>query len=379
MQQQDYTKPDINNLLVQSLIGPVSEKERALVDAWLKESKDNLRYFDQLKDIYFLGKITKNPSGFNKETSLEKVKSRYYRIKYNEITERKRTLNYRRIVAIAATFVIALGLGFYLKSLVTSHNATVSGLSKVYNEIVAPKGSRSQVKLPDGTIVWLNAGSTLKYPMNFLEGDREVFLSGEAFFDVAKIEKKRFIVKASDLAIKVWGTKFNVKAYPEEKTIETTLVEGSVSIEKLKGSSKIKETYLTPNQTAIFYKADNSHTIIAENSKLNKAVPKSNVTVKEKVNTVLYTSWKDEKWVLEGETLGELAVELERRYNVKIMFENGSIKKYRFNGIFTNETFEQLLEIIKISAPIDYTITNNEVLLKENTNSKSKYDQFLTR
>jgi transmembrane sensor len=379
MEKQNLSNLNIDSLLVKYIIGPASEAERNTVETWLKESKANQNYFNQLKDIYLLGKTTKQPSGFDAGQSLQRIKGNYYQAKYAGEMDNRKILRFRRHLLVAAIFVAAMGLGFLLKSALALKEKPVIHMARIYNVVMAPRGSKSKIILPDGSIVWLNAGSSVKYPMNFLQGDREVFLSGEAFFDVAKVKNKRFIVRASDLAIKVWGTKFNVKAYPEEKTIVTTLVEGSVSIQKIKNTSRVKETYLSPNQTAIFFKeTGKEHVIDNNNAALNKVEPKPSMVVKEKVNTILYTSWKDDKWVIEGITLGDLASELERRYNMNIMFENNSIKHYRFNGIITNETLEQLLEVMKISAPIDYTISNNNVLLKENKSSKDKYDQYLT-
>ncbi len=369
----------MDEMLVQYLIGPISEPDRKTIEEWLLESPENLKYFNSLKDLYFLGRITSGNIKFDKEQSLERIKSRYYRLKADEIPEKKNNFRIRYWTAIAACFVLAVGLGFYLKSVFTGSEPMPAQTAKAYNEITAPMGSRPKIVLPDGSIVWLNAGSTLKYPMNFLTDNREVQLSGEAFFEVSKMPDKRFVVNASDIAIRVWGTKFNVKAYPEEKTIETTLVEGSVSIEKLKGKSKEKATYLSPNQVAVFYKADEDSRIMVRDQALEQVDAKSRMLIKEKINTLLYTSWKDEKWVIEGEQLGDLATELERRYNVDIIFDNNSIKNYRFTGTFTNETFEQLLEIIKMSAPIDFSVNNNTILLKENSSSRKKYDKFLTR
>ncbi|HEX3006754.1 MAG TPA: FecR domain-containing protein, partial [Bacteroidales bacterium] len=255
MEKNNYTPLDIDDLLIRYLIDSVTDDEKVRISTWLAESADNRKHFDNLKDIYHLGKVTKTPSGFDKDKSLERVRSRYYRYKYEEVSGEKRTTPRRsRILAavlVAATIFAAFGLGFYMHSVVAKQ--PVQSSEVVYNEVSSPAGSRSQAVLPDGTKVWLNAGSKIRYPMEFLNGDRQVTLSGEAYFEVSKMKDKRFIVKAGDLAIKVWGTKFNVKAYPEENTIQTTLVEGSVSILNTK-ENKRGETYLQPKQTATYYK-----------------------------------------------------------------------------------------------------------------------------
>jgi ferric-dicitrate binding protein FerR (iron transport regulator) len=383
MEENNYKPLDMDDLLVRYLIDSVSDDEKVRIDNWLAESSDNRKHFDNLKDIYHLGKVTKTPSGYDKDKSLERVRSRYYRYKYEEVSGRKGTAQRRpsilAAVSVAATILVAFGLGFYLHSVVVKQPAQSSEV--IYNEVSSPAGSRSQAVLPDGTRVWLNAGSKIRYPMEFLNGDRQVTLSGEAYFEVSKMKDKRFIVKAGDLAIRVWGTKFNVKAYPEENTIQTTLVEGSVSILNTK-EIKPRETYLQPKQTATYYKDPANEEKIPEPQKPSKApepVQDSELQVQDKINTVLYTSWKDEKWIIEGKTLGQFAVEMERRYNVKIDFENDYIRNYRFNGIFRDETFEQMLQVIKLSSPVDFSINYNNILIKEDSNIRKSYDKYLRR
>jgi ferric-dicitrate binding protein FerR (iron transport regulator) len=382
--EQNHYNSEIDDLLIRYLIGSVSVLEKQEAIDWINSNKDHARYFDQLKDIYQLGKVIQKPSGFDKEKSLERIKLKFYQTKYFELKnpgnpQVHRKFSYKLALSIAAVFFLALSLGFFARFFMEAKTLLPVSQSLVFNEITAPLGSRTHVVLPDGTRVWLNAGSKIRYPMNFLDGDREVALTGEAYFEVKKAEKKRFIVKTSDLAIRVWGTKFNVRAYPEDATIQTTLVEGSVSILKLKGKNPEKETFLVPNQTAIFYINGRKPAEQKVNEKATVAKSDSMVKIEPLVKTILYTSWKDEKWIIEGQTLGYLAKEFERRYNLQISFDNEAIKNYKFNGILTDETFEQVLKVIKLSAPIDFTVTNNQVLLKENTNAKNHYDKYLKR
>ncbi len=386
MELMESYNSELDDLLIRHMIGSSTEEENNTISGWLSESKENRLYFDRIRDIYFLGKTLRSPSGFSPEKSLNKIKYKYFKLRLAEENrdfekQKTRKIKNRAILAVAATALLLVSLGFNFRNLFQSDVRVASDIPLVYNEINTPKGSRTHITLPDGTKVWLNADSKIKYPMDFFRGDRKVTLTGEAFFDVKKYPKKRFIVNTSDIAIRVWGTKFNVKAYPEEAIIQTTLVEGSISILNLKGNSKEKETYLSPNQTAVYFRDKANKEYIADATDAPAAARPSPraVKIENKVNTILFTSWKDPKWIIEGQSLGDLARELERRYNVNIRFDNESIKKYRFNGILTDETFEQVLEIIKVSAPINYKIKSNQVLLEENPDSKTKYDQFLNR
>ncbi|NJK93557.1 MAG: FecR family protein [Bacteroidales bacterium] len=377
---QKFSQEDLDDLIIRYLNGETSSSEVTFIQNWVSEDHSNKEYFDQLRKIHFLGNISGEPSGFDPRKSLERIKRKYYEYKYHEIKgDSARVIRFsprKLAISVAAVFIFALGIGFLLQNLLNTKSGNSTAVA--FNEIVAPLGARSNVTLPDGTKVWLNAGSRIRYAMNFLKNEREINLSGEAYFEVAKVKGSRFIVHTGQLDIKVWGTKFNVKAYPEEKTIQTTLVEGSVSIVKTGSKTRKAETFLVPNQTAVFYKNKSSDNN-AKIEKLTKPEPGNilPLEVKKEVNTILYTSWKDSKWVIEGQTLGEFAEELERRYNVEINFEDETLMNYKFNGILANETLEQILEIVKISAPVDYEVIANQVTLKGNKTSKNIYERFL--
>jgi ferric-dicitrate binding protein FerR (iron transport regulator) len=207
----------------------------------------------------------------------------------------------------------------------------------------------------------------LKYPVLFEKENRKVFLEGEAFFDVTPDKKKIFLVKTSDITIKVFGTQFNVKSYPEENKVTTTLVEGLVAIET--GDKNKPDTYLKPNQTATFFKSKSvefteSKSLIKTESN-NSGKPSSNgLVVANEADPAPVISWKDKRWVIDSEELGQLAVVFERRYNVKISFADSTLKKSTFTGTLTDETFEQVLKIIQLSAPVRFDVKHNIVTIK---------------
>jgi ferric-dicitrate binding protein FerR (iron transport regulator) len=282
-------------------------------------------------------------------------------------------------VSSAAAVFIAFFLGIYFNK--QSSLKLVNTQSLAYNQIIVPLGAKSQVILSDGSKVWLNAGSKLKYPVSFLNGSREVFLEGEAFFDVTKINHKQFIVKTSNLNIKVYGTQFNVKAYSEENQIQTTLVKGSVALEPLLDNNNTVY-FLKPNQTATFFKSNS--TIKTTNNQLNnpdseKGKADEGIFVVNKIDPLPIISWKDKEWIFKGEELGQLAVKLERRYNVKISFEDISLKTYKFSGTITDLTFEQVLMVIQLSAPILFNIDGNNVVFKGNSMYRNKYDKMILK
>lgn len=372
----------IDEVLIKYLTGYATEKERDIARAWINENPEHAEYFDELKNIYQLTGIIRQPSGFNTEEGWNRVKAGYFKMRLE--TELKNKKAFRRKVFIgvslssAAAILIIIFIGFYGNLFpFKSNNNNVTA----YNEVVVPLGAKSKITLSDGTKVWLNAGSKLRYPVDFLSDSRVVYLEGEAYFSVTKNKHKQFIVKTSNLDIKVYGTQFNVKSYPEENLIQTTLVEGAIAIETHSGRNK-KIIYLKPNQTATYYKSllvNQTSTHQPQQLPAKVApIPGKNIEIKEKVNLVPITSWKDHDWVIVGEELGQLAIQFERRYNVIITFKNESLKKYKFSGTLADETFEQVLKIVQLSAPILYSINGNKVDFRVDPTYQKKYDKMIT-
>ena len=220
-------------------------------------------------------------------------------------------------------------------------------------EIVAPVGSRTAIRLPDGSEVFLNHGSKLKYPVQFSKECREVVLSGEGYFDVAHDPEKVFIVKAGGLNIKAMGTAFNVTAYPDEEVIGTTLVEGEVNIDQVNQEEK-------PATIGIL--APSEH--VSYNVKTGRMSSASGDIEK-------YIAWKDGKLVFKRETIVQVTNKLARWYNVEFEFGDERVKEFTYTVTFVNETLLQILDLMKIATPIDYAIIPRKKLA-DGTFSKQK-------
>jgi ferric-dicitrate binding protein FerR (iron transport regulator) len=374
----------MEEILIKYLAGSASDNERELVLQWIKEDPSHMKSFEDLKIVYLTSKTVQKPSGFDKEENWRKIQSRFYKEKYlaekNALTSFRRKVIVLSVASSAAAILIAFILGFQVhKKSLARQQETLA----LYNEIVVPAGAKSHIILSDGTKIWLNASSKLKYPGSFSQGSRIVYLEGEAFFDVKKDKKRMFIVRTSNLDVKVYGTQFNVKSYPEENVIQTTLVNGSVAIEPHGPQNNKKTLFLKPNQMAIFYKngtiapSNESPAISHEPAKTDKA--SEELVIKPLNNPVPVTSWKDNRWIIMSEDLESLAIKLERRYNVKISFADESLKRYKFSGTLKNETFEQVLRIIQLSAPITFHIDGNIVIFQEDPMYKKKYDKMISK
>lgn len=260
---------------------------------------------------------------------------------------RKLYLFFARVAAVLLAVAGSFWLGYSLFS-----KFQTDAIRESFNEIIVPVGEKSQIVLPDGTHVWINSGSRFKYPVNFGIVSREVALEGEAYFDVTQ-RGNEFIVNTHDAEIKVLGTAFNVKSYPEDLRTQTTVVRGLVKvISKEKG---IKPVLVRPDQMAVIRKSPDKNISPINNRK---------VAIIENVNSTVVTSWKDQLLVFADETFEDLAIKMERWFNMKIRIDDNSLKKERYTGKFVNnETIYQVLEAIAVTTPIKYGIENDEIII----------------
>ena len=234
--------------------------------------------------------------------------------------------------------------------------------------VVAQKGSKTRTRLPDGSTVWLNAGSRIEYEPSFSNSSREVTLFGEAYFDVVKQKGRPFIVHAGSIHIRVLGTAFNVKSYPEDKTVETTLIHGLVQITRV-GDKKQEPLYLHPNQKIVLSQSTGDD-VPAASTGVSKPTRNTNVispitnldsTIKE--NERAETAWIYNRLYFRGDDFEELAKKLERWYNISIRFQDETVRHLRFNGSLEDETVEEAFHALKTAVPFQYKINNNEIIV----------------
>lgn len=229
-------------------------------------------------------------------------------------------------------------------------------------EILTANGTKTNTILPDGSKVWLNSGSKLTYK-TFNNSLREVELEGEAYFDVIKDAKRPFIVHTNLIDIRVLGTAFNVKSYPNEKTVEASLVRGLIEVTRL--DKPDKKVMLHPNEKITVLKKVLSETeTVTSKATIDKATVVANYkitgfTYSKADNSVIETSWTDNKLAFEDMPFEELAVLMERWYGVKIIFKDESVKKISFSGSFIRETVTEAFEALKLNGDFNYKINNN--------------------
>jgi ferric-dicitrate binding protein FerR (iron transport regulator) len=370
-----------NNILIDALLnkflqGKLTYAERKQMYDMLNDTSNEQAF----KDILFrhLSEFTGEMPYYNKGVDFDSMYQNILTSIHQE-DDSARKLTIRKVAlyaaSAAAVFITAFLLGRFIPD--STDKSIKTFVASTYNEVSAPYGSRSEVKLPDGTVVMLNAGSTLRYKSDFNLNNRNISMAGEAYFKVAKNAEIPLIVNVGSINIRAVGTEFNIKAYDEEGTIETTLIEGKVEISSEGGEMK-QPLDLVPNQKAIFYKSEESFVLEKTETKPVKPQPVKvtydNILISPRTDVDQIVAWTEGKMILRGENLFNLCTELERKYDVKIVFRNEEIKNCKFNGVLLDETLEQVLNVLRMTAPINFTLDGKTVYLDSDA---GKLNDFL--
>lgn len=274
---------------------------------------------------------------------------------------------YRKLLfigaSVAAACVIAIAALIYKNR--ADNETPIAATAQ--NLVSTRNGSKTKLTLPDGTQVWLNSGSNIAYGNDLNGPTRQVTLKGEAYFDVAKDVNRPFIIHTDAIDIKVLGTAFNVRSYPDEKITETSLIKGSVEITLRHDVNK--KIILNPSEKLI---VKNDSVTVADVKSVNSNSASAPVLSLTNVHYVdkshdslsMETLWTKNKLVFDGETLEEVALKLERWYGVTVIIQSDKLRKTEYNGIFYNENIDEVLYALKLSGNFNYTIRKNEVIIK---------------
>ncbi|MGM5469990.1 FecR family protein [Flavobacteriaceae bacterium LMO-SS05] len=385
----------LGKIIFKKLSGNTSEKEELLFLEWYHSTKRNKVIFSRLKEMKENGYDISVLLTLNSEKAWSKVlnKSTVSNAKVKKVWFSRAMLKY------AAMFIGVLGLGYgyyWTQTSFNAHNSThfntnsitlqlsdgsikeisltqpqtiidangnhiitnqdnnvldYSNVTKAkdiaYNTLNVPYGKRFKIILSDSSIVHLNAGTSIKYPVKFINGkNRKVFLSGEAFFEVSKDKENPFIVSSGNLNVRVLGTKFNISAYKEDLKINTVLVEGSVSLYSSDHLFKEKQsTLLEPGFKAAWD-------------------TKGKVGI-EKVDTEIYISWVDGKLIFRKTLFKDIIIKLERHFNVSIKNNFKELDLQMFTATFDKESIIDALDSFKESTPFNYEINGREIVISQ--------------
>jgi transmembrane sensor len=251
-----------------------------------------------------------------------------------------RTKWWKRVAVAAAAIIVASTAYWYIArndkdpskdSLVEKHNA---------------RGTKSTIELTDGSKIWLNADSKIKYPSVFAGNTREVYLNGEAFFEVAKNPSKPFIIHLANGTVRVLGTSFNIRAYDNEKVVETSVATGKVAfIPKYQAKLQKQDTlFITPNNKVRYLLKEDLANVVTTIAAEDKA-------------------WTEGRLIFRGITFDEIAIELERYFGKEVRFVDEEMKSKRLTGSFQNNSLDEIMFYLSKSTDFNYKITNSELLI----------------
>jgi ferric-dicitrate binding protein FerR (iron transport regulator) len=358
--------------MARSLSGEATPEEQNELKHLLQNDEALQQHYDVIQRLWQNNKQPYNADGGEEQKLQQIFKLANSEEKSPDAELLKKSFHKKRkrgIKKFAIPFLVAIILVFSFVLWLNSNVITTPQTKSASQIVEAKNGSRTRTILPDGSTVWLNAGSTIAYEGD-MDGElREVHLTGEAFFDVVKVPSKPFIVHASGVDIKVLGTSFNVKSYPADKTIETTLIKGLVQV-IVKGTAQQKPIVLHPNEKLTLQKnaADNSATLSHKNtsnpstSLINFQVTPIDTTASEAAH--IETAWVYNKLAFHGDSFEELGKKLERWYNVEVVFEDDKVKLLNFNGSFEDESLEQAFKALKTAVPFNYKIIGHKIYIK---------------
>lgn len=331
----------IEELIVSWFEKKITPQDIDTLEKWKAESEENRQLFTDsvkvLEGIDQLRRMKKYDAG----TAINHVNARIDKHQKGRFME-----FFKKVAAVLVLPLLITSLFLFFTR--TKDNSEPQA---AWHTLSIPAGMRSEIYLPDSTKVYLNSKTSLSYPLIFSKEVREVNLTGEAYFEVAENKSVPFVVNAGSINIEVTGTEFIATNYTHEKTTEIVLIEGGLNLFQgtFLGESK-NITTLKPGEKAVFTNNDNKLAI-------------------NRVNTDKYLAWKNGLLVFQDDTMPEVVRRLNRWFNVDIQLQGEEIQNWTYTAIFEDESLEQVLELLKISAPIEYSVKRRE-LKTDNTFSK---------
>lgn len=332
-------KEHIDELIATCLSNGWDKDAQNELKEWIAASAENEKYFMQQQEIWFSAVSAKEEAIYNKEKAFEHFKSRLasQEIKSDASRKQFRLTGFWCYAAVAALLCLVSYFSYW-----RGGASVKEGFSDIVVE--APLGSRTKLSLPDGTLVWLNAGSRMTYSQGFGVENRKLELSGEGYFEVKRNEEVPFLVKTNSLQVAVLGTKFNFRDYLDDAEAIVSLSEGKVVLNNL--LKRNKEVFLSPNERVV----------------LNKQSGKMKVETAAVSNAL---QWTNGYLFFDEELLPDVAKELERSYNVKIHIASDSLNIFRFYGNFVRreQSIQEVLEALSATRKIRYTMDGRNITL----------------
>ncbi len=326
---------DVLASIVRTLDGVADSEEIAELNAWIGKSPVNRQYFEQLRNIWDAtdGKI--DLEKIDVSLAFDKVLT-----KVPQLSIKKTFWFYWQKAAAVIVFPLLLSglIWMYLQK----GGSLDASDGTVYNEVFTAIGTRSSLILADSSRVWLNSGSSIRYPMKFTGKDRTVYLKGEAYFEVKSDVSRPFTVRTTSLEVLATGTKFSVTEYDSNPGTEVTLISGKLQVNGSDDNPELAET-LSPDEHFVFNR-------------------ETKMKVSSFGDTYKYISWKDGVLMFRDEPFDSVLQKISQFFNVDIELRSDELRSYRYYATFKEESLEEILKLLKISAPINYKEVYREPL-----------------
>jgi transmembrane sensor len=332
-----------SQLITNYISGECSEAEQLQVEEWIKTDPSVKNEVESLKKIY----NSKLETGLLEQTNdawdyvHDKIHSRTNEIHVNKYNINPLTF---RILKAAAILLVIIG-GYFISAQIGLFKKNIKP-ELIWVERAALPGERLKMILSDSSTIILNADSRIKYPDRFINNSREIYLEGEAFFEVSKDTNKPFIVRTGEIITTVLGTKFNVKAYSKETEISVSLVEGKVKVSAGKENTENKNIILKPSQQLTYNKVDK----------------KDSVGLFDEEKAI---GWKDKKLKFEKEPLEKILIALERSYGVKFELADKSYASWKVSANFNNASITSVIEVLKNLTNLKSRIIRENDIIKK--------------
>ena len=336
MNEQSLHTDTANDWITGYLTNSLTPEETQSLQEWLNASEENRKYFSDMQEVWIAASNETDDSSFNKDKAYQLFLKQTEATPQQGINKRK-AFQLRPWMYAAAMIIVVFICGTI---------AFQSGKSVIRNQLTqisieAPYGSKTKLYLPDGTLVWLNAGSKMSYAQDFGINERSLNLSGEAYFEVTRNEEIPFKVHTEELDVKVLGTKFNFRNYKDDLEAKVCLLEGKVAL-----NTRQKETILHPDQQAL----------------LDKKTGKLFVSG---TKAAYSAEWTNDRLYFDEALLPDIVKELERSYNIKITIADAALNSVRFYGNFRRreQSIREIMDVLSSTDKMTYTIEGKNIVI----------------
>lgn len=325
-------KDQIQSIIIAYLSGKATEEDVHILEEYVKQSPENNQYFQEMRNIWQVVHPAFEPSEIRVVEVEEKISKRLSRVKRSLF--RTGVLYWQRAAAILIIplFVACL----YMWNQEKEEEEFVSVLSE-YQEIRSPHGTFSEIGLPDGSRVWLNGGSVLKYPLKFQTGSRDVYLKGEGYFEVQADVLNPFIVRTDQIELQATGTAFNIEAYAGDTLTAVTMASGKVSV----AFGNTSPVVMVPGERASFNSQTKQCQIV-------------------KSDSYKWCAWKDGLMIFRDDPLSYVFKRISQTFNVNIVLKDSSIGDAPYRATFEYESLNEILRLLEMSAPLSFKQSKRE-------------------